>query len=158
MSDIKLWAFSLCCAAGASALFSLLSPDGAMGKLARMVMGVFVLLCIISPLGLAGSLEVEGLKTAKAPDVSDAAKQLGDEMAIMQVQNRINELICDKLATLGIIPQDVRIDINVSDGELDILGAEVVLPKQYTQSADTAAQSLSEYLGFTVAVEIKEEQ
>ena len=51
MEGFKSWAFSLCCAAAAGAMLSLLAPDSSTGKVFRFSIRVFLLCCLILPLG-----------------------------------------------------------------------------------------------------------
>ena len=54
MDELRSWAFSLCCAAAAGAMLSLLAPESSLGRVCRFAIRVFFLCCAVLPLRRMG--------------------------------------------------------------------------------------------------------
>lgn len=152
MSQLRLWAFSLCAAATVSALLQMLLPPKTQNRAVGMVINLFLLLCVVSPLShIWTNHDFDGWEpSSPAPQIGLEA---ADDIISHEIEARLDGLIREKLLALGIIPAGVRIDIIVSEDSFAIEGITVLLsPTDQAASGGTAAARLTEELGLPVTV------
>lgn len=154
MQSARVWAFSLCAAVVLSALMRMLAPKSQKASLS-LVVNLFLLLCLLEPLSKVRIIPIPDFLANKSA-VTETAQAQADELYTKQIKRRIAAAADEKLRTLGIIAQEVRIDISVSENGFSIDGVWVRLDETDSPRAALAAQALQDYLGLPVAVGTKE--
>jgi len=130
MEELRNWTFSLCCAAAAGSLLSLLAPESSLGKVCRFAVRVFFLCCAVLPLRqMSGVLhilpEVQADSAFSAQEVMDVvASQVGSSAAA-SIEQEVEKCLTEE----GIIFKKVTADVHVDqDGSISINCIRVLLP------------------------------
>lgn len=148
MSALKVWAYSICCVSVVYCLYRILMPSASISKQTGMVLSLFLLIAILSPL--------KSMKLYK-PDVifelypQEYVQSDVDALLKKQLTENISQLVHDKLAKDGINARDIRIDIIVTSQSIDIKSIEVILEEDFADKQKIEA-GLTEYLQIKTTV------
>lgn len=153
MDELKNWAFSLCCAAAAGSLLSLLAPESSLGKVCRFAIRVFFLCCMILPLRQLGSF-LHVLPELQA-DAAFSAQGVVD-VVTSQVKNSVAASIEQEVARCleeeGINFKKVNVDVHVDkDGGISINCIRVLLPPGSGEGSPDGLPDNSEIIGIIKA-------
>lgn len=153
MNEMKQWAFGITISAIVGAVILFFSPEGATEKLVRAAVSLFLMCAILSPfLSNADPTKIfDGLELPEievAPSTSDEAAE--------HLQNEIKEKISDILEECGIKNADIRISINIENGnEMKIEGVQIFAEKNYENQFEIAEKNLKNQLGIETKIEVK---
>ena len=153
MEALRQWAFSLCAAAMVCALIELLLPGISTAKMVRLALSVFFLCVLIQPIGLE-------IFRGELPDLTQQSMEKAEEYAA-EISGKIGEDLSgaveqevgEKLAELGIFPEDCQTGIRLEEGEILVT---VLLSESCTADPDIIARQLEQDPMFRAEV-IKEE-
>lgn len=132
MDQIKDIAFSVCVALICGSIMNMLSPDGSLKKIYKLVICVFLLSTIISPLSeidFSDSFNFED-KSSKAFEIDEEMFFLGttEEIVEEQIKNDTEEMFEE----MGIIFKDISVKINILEsGNIDINKFTVTIDQNY---------------------------
>jgi hypothetical protein len=155
MHRFQVWAFFLCAVACACALLRMVIVDTKKNAPIKLVLNLFLLFAILSP--LAGIRRVSDLindakdmdnPLSNFPDGANPA----DELTAAEIKKRLEQLIRDKLAKMGINPRQIRIDITISEDRFDIQEVQVLLDDADLARREETKDALQSYLGLAVLV------
>ena len=130
MDELRNWAFSLCCAAAAGSLLSLLAPESSLGKVCRFAVKVFFLCCAVLPLRQIGGVlhilpEIQAETAFSAQEVIDVVTGQVEQSAAASIEQEVERCLAEE----GIILKKVKADVHVDqDGSISINCIRVVLP------------------------------
>ncbi len=130
MDELKNWAFSLCCAAAAGSLFSLLAPESSLGKVCRFVIRVFFLCCAVLPLRQLGSFlhvlpELQTAAAFSAQEVVDVVTGQVENSAAASIEQEVARCLEEEGINFKKVNADVHVD---RDGGISINCIRVLLP------------------------------
>ena len=153
MEELKSWAFSLCCAAAAGAMLSLLAPESSLGRVCRFAIRVFFLCCAILPLqGMGQALRI-------LPEVRVQADYSAQEM-LEVVSGHLEETAAEALEREtakcleeeGIPYKKVTADVHVDrDNGISINCIRILLPPEAEEAADHTGPDMAEIAGLVKA-------
>lgn len=163
MSQLSQWVLTICCGVLICGMVSVLIPSKSMEKGMNLVLGLFLLSCLLLPTGLDVSqfhLErssPEELRERVAEQTSDylfrSVLDLGEEEAAA--------IIYGQAARYGIKPEEIVIYMDTEEapqtGE-KILVAEVHLPRRAKEFHSVLHKALEYELGVTVRLEYSKEE
>lgn len=153
MNEIKQWAFGITVSAIVGAVILFLSPEGATEKLVRAAVSLFLMCAILSPF-LSNSDPMKILKGFELPEI-ESAPSTSDEAA-EHLQGKIKEKISDILEECGIKKADIRISINIENGnEMKIERVQIFAEKIYENRFEIAEKNLKNRLGIETKIEVK---
>lgn len=153
MEGIRSWSMVLCLAALGCTAVQLLAPKGSVGRVFRLVVHTFFLLCMLMPLtriDSLGSLSVEALPESVVADVLEdtVTKQLE-----AQVHEAVEELAVQVLAVRGVSAKKIKVATDISaDGGIYIQHVTLTVDKQSVPQAKLAGEVLSAQLEVPVEV------
>ncbi len=156
MADIKLWAISLCVAALAGAIMHILAPKTSLEKMMRLVIGVFFLSCIISPV------------LSKLPDIKLTFSGKADQ-SLTEVQERLLSTV-DKqtessmitqveslLAQKGVTAENISFEYNTADkNRISISQIDVVISPDYADREAEIREYISGKTGIATILSISD--
>lgn len=150
MDSVKQWAFSLCAAMIACGIAQMLVPKASLEKIFSLVISVFFLCCLLSPLLLrAPGISIE-IKEYTAEQMEEKARALSDVVGRQQSgaeAEAVEKIIAEKLARMGIKYYSIAIDITTDGQSENACIATVVLDKVHSQDHDRIAEQLERELG-----------
>ena len=95
MQAITQWAAGICFAIAAAGICGMLVPQNALGKTFRMLLSVFFLCSVLSPLRSCSQLEL--------PAVETPPEQLAEEIS-QQLEEQLTDRIAQQLAEQAELP------------------------------------------------------
>ncbi len=152
MADIKVWAVSLCVAAIAGAIIHMLVPNTSLEKLMRLVIGVFFLSCIISPV-LTRLPDMKLSVSGKAEQ--HLAEVQGDLTSAVdgQMQNGMETEVSLLLDKKGVTPENISFGYNTVDkNRISISQIDVVLSPEYAVRETEIREYISDKTGISTVL------
>ena len=154
MNEIRQWAFGITISAIAGAIILFFAPGGSTEKLVRTAVSLFLMCAILSPfvshadpMKIINALELP--EAQSAPTTSDEAAE--------HLQSEIKEKISDILNECGIKNADIRISINIENGnEMKIDSVQIFAEKIYENNFENAEKNLKNQLGIETKIEVSE--
>lgn len=154
MDEIKQWAFGITISAIAGAIILFFAPNGSTEKLVRTAVSLFLMCAILSPfvsnadpMKIINALELP--EAQSAPTASDEAAE--------HLQSELKEKISDILNECGIKNADIRISINIENGnEMKIDSVQIFAEKIYENNFENAEKNLKNQLGIETKIEVSE--
>lgn len=150
MNDVKVYAFTLLCAALLSALLEL-AADEKQKKQISYITGLFMLICVAAPftkvIDMAQSFSLR-------PNNSEVITIDTDRLLENELSARLEKIIADKLAAIGILDADIGIEITVSEQDVNIGTVRIALPTEYSGEAEKAGQFILDELGLAAEIQI----
>lgn len=154
MNEIRQWAFGITISAIAGAIILFFAPGGSTEKLVRTAVSLFLMCAILSPF----VSNADPMKIIKALELTEAqsASTTSDEAA-EHLQSEIKEKISDILNECGIKNADIRISINIENGnEMKINSVRIFAEKIYENNFENAEKNLKNQLGIETKIEVSE--
>lgn len=157
MPAIQQWAFSICAAMVAAGLAHMLMPKSSMEKVMRLVVSVFFLCCLLSPVVFRNPSILVDIRLETEEEVAARSKkldQLAEEQAMTAARSTLEKMIREKFAQRGIKVQAVTIHISTNgqnDSWLDEV--ELTVPEEDWELSLELAQELEKELGVYVWLE-----
>lgn len=150
---IKAWAGGLCALAVAAAMVRILTPDGSMGKMLRLILGAMALCVMIGPLlqitpNLSSTLQ-------KVPETADTSgfSMIVDSQMKSAAAKQVEAVAAAQLKNAKISVQKIEVEMDTSKSSSIGIGRVTVYLQDGTQQA-RAKELLEEALGTTVEVKI----
>ncbi len=156
MADLKLWAISLCAAALAGAIMHMIVPNTSLEKMMRLVIGVFFLSCIISPV------------LARLPDLDLGASGKAEQQVVQiqegllrtidgQVDSQMKAVVRTLLMQKGIAPENISFEYNTADkNRISISQIDVMLSPEYTAHEAEIREYINGQTGITTILSFSE--
>lgn len=153
MNEIKQWAFGITISAIVGAVILFLSPEGATEKLVRAAVSLFLMCAILSPF-LSNADPMKILDGLELPEIQSAPS--ANDEAAEHLQGEMKEKISDILEECGIKNADIRISINIENGnEMKIESVQIIAEKIYENQFEIAEKNLKNQLGIETKIEVK---
>lgn len=158
MDGIEQWGISVCCAAIAGGVMHMISPGAAMERIFRIVVGVFFVCTVLSPLTELNDFELhqgwlinEHQKEEMMQDYENAADSIFETTAMQT----LGDLAAKKLAELGI--NDALVSVYMTEktnGELksEDIAIEIELAEEYKDRHTEICKYLEYELGTTIRI------
>lgn len=154
MSALKFWAYSICCVSVVYSLYRLLLPSSSISKQTGMVMSLFLLIAMLSPLKSMRFYDPDVFFALYPQQYSQTD---ADELLKAQLTENISQLVEEKLEQYGIIAGDIRIDIIVTPQSIDITSIDVRLEEEFADK-QKLERELTEYLQIKTTVSERSEE
>lgn len=148
MNDVKQFTFTVFCCAISCCITELITPITAKKQM-RCIIGMIILICIFKPIKLFYGIDL---------NFDDYYIQQNnysintDALIEQQFKMRLSEIIQNKLSLSGIFADEIRIEINISDQEVDIKNITVIFHEYDEQKLKDAKYILSDYINMDVNV------
>ena len=150
MNGVRLYTFTVLCAALASAILNFASPKKQKKQL-DYITGLFLLICIISPFKNV----VNELKSFDfSPPEAEINEIDTDELLKNEFAARLQKIIEQKLYSLGINDADIGIEITISEDSVEIDGVLITLPSDEYEKAQSAKELIKKELGIDAQIQI----
>lgn len=163
MSELSQWVLTICCGVLICGIASVLTPSKSMEKVMNLVLGLFLLSCLLLPTGLdlfQFHLDLDSPEEQRqrvAEETSDyflrSALELGEEEAAA--------IIYGQAAKYGIKEDEIVIYMDTEEasptGEKKVV-VEVHLPQRAKESHTVLHKALEYELGVTVRLEYSKEE
>ena len=154
MTEVNRWVFTICCGAVLCGAVSVLLPSRGTERLMRMVLGLFMLCCLL-PAGMR--LELPALDPPEAAASMEQAAGEVTEFFLQDTLERSREELrqraVEELRESGINGQDIQIYIEAKEPKDDgrpELTAELILPRELADRGEELRQLLEKELGIAV--------
>lgn len=164
MDELHRWVFTVCCGALLCGVVSVLVPGRGMEKLMRMVLGLFLLCCLLLPVGRG--LRLPGLDLAEAQGEAERAAGETAEYflrdSLEKGEGALRRAAAKELREYGIKEEDIQIYIETdreqgTDGPGDEgspgFTARLRLPQRLRELEGEFRDRLEEVLGVAVRLE-----
>lgn len=153
MNEIKQWSLGITISAIVGAIILFISPEGSTEKLVRAAVSLFLMCAILSPF-LSGADPIELINGIELPEIQSNESANGE--ASDYIENQIKEKIFDILEECGIKNADIRISINIENGnEMKIESVQIYAEKTYENNFENAEKNLNNQLGIKTKIEVK---
>ena len=154
MNSVREWSAMICLAGLVAAIVQGLMPSGSMERIAKFVLGAFIICVLIGPLTSAIpkiSLSMgSGGGTAQHNKELDSA--LNDQVR-EAAQKSITGLVVSELGRIGVKCKNVRVDMDTNkDGSISITKITVTLEAKYAAEREKASDYLKKELGIQTEV------
>ena len=154
MTEVNRWVFTICCGAVLCGAVSVLLPSRGTERLMRLVLGLFMLCCLL-PAGMR--LELPDLDPPEAAASMEQAAGEVTEFFLQDTLERSREELrqraVEELRESGINGQDIQIYIAAKEPKDDgrpELTAELILPRELAGRGEELRQLLEKELGIAV--------
>lgn len=119
MTEVDRWVFTVCCGAVLCGAVSVLVPSRGMERLMRMVLGLFMLCCLLLPAGTGLSLpEIEPEEAASAlEDTAGAVTGFFLQDTLERSRTQLRRAAAEELGEYGIKEEDIQIYIETKGPE-----------------------------------------
>ena len=148
MTEVNRWVFTICCGAVLCGAVSVLLPSRGTERLMRLVLGLFMLCCLL-PAGMR--LELPALDP---PEAAASMEQAAGEVTEFFLQDTLERSrAVEELRESGINGQDIQIYIEAKEPKDDgrpELTAELILPRELAGRGEELRQLLEKELGIAV--------
>ncbi len=164
MDELHRWVFTVCCGALLCGVVSVLVPGKGMEKLTRAILGLFLLCCLLLPVGRQPRLPDLDLGEAQAEAERAAGEVSGYFLrdSVEKGEAALRREAAKELREYGIKEEDIQIYIETdkeqgTDGPGDEspsgLAARVRLPQRLRELEGEFREGLEERLGVDVRLE-----
>lgn len=126
MSEVILWACSICAGAAVCLVCEMLLPSGKISKVVKFAVGVFMVGVIILPLGNMIDAVASELDNIEVEDYSAQLESTSEQDAAKLAKENVRELVEEQLGEIGVSAQKIEI-VTDSDKLSDITGIESVI-------------------------------
>ena len=158
MEGLKSWAFSFCCAAVAGAMLSLLAPDSSLGRVCRFSIRVFLLCCLLLPVGRFGEIArtipaLELQNQAAAERISQVLSEQIAKDTASSIETQVGEILTEE----GVPYQKIEAIVNTTkDGGISIDCIRILPPQDIREdSPETLYQEALELVKAKTGVSVE---
>lgn len=153
MKGIREWATIICLAALAAAMLQSLVPNGSMERMAKFVIGAFVICALISPLTKVIPQLNLNLKADRQPSGNTKLESTMDNQIQSAAEQSITNLVTAQLNSMHIKCKNVTVNMDTNEnGSISISKVIVVLQKENAADCQKASASLEKSLGLKMEV------
>lgn len=125
MDFIKSWTVSVCLTLIISAVFSIISPKGSMGRFYKIIISVFIFVSILYPFA-----DFDFSEFKSDFDLEGEFEETGENLAQMQVENIIKSVLTEN----GVNGAEVECVVIQSGDEISIENVTVHVPESYKKN------------------------
>lgn len=154
MNEIREWSAMICLAGLVAALVQGMMPVGSMERIAKFVLGAFVICVLIAP--LAGAVPKINLSFGNAEKAETGNQQLEsalDSQIREEAEKSVTGLVVSELARIGVKCKNVRVDMDTNrDGSISITKIIVTLDEKYAAERTKTSDWLKKELGLQTEV------
>lgn len=149
MEGIREWAAAICGTAVLCAAVSMLSPDSRQGKGLKMVLSVFFICVLLSPLSSLKGCRDELEDFVSPPSSADSSLlTLIEEQTAEAMERSVRELVAWQLADMDVQIEEIAVEMDISgDGCISIGQVVVVAGDADGGRLDEIERRLYERLG-----------
>ncbi|XOQ44413.1 MAG: Stage III sporulation protein AF [Clostridium sp.] len=154
MSGIREWAMVICLAALSAAMLQSLVPSGSMERMAKFVIGAFIICALISPISRAAPqinamLKTEGRPAEENKMLNSTVNEQFEEAA----RQSIIGLVQSELKRMGIFCKNVQVIMDTNDnGSISINKVIVTLDREEVSGHADVSSELEKTLGIKTEV------
>ena len=154
MSAVREWASVICMAALAAALLQSLAPNGAMERMAKFVIGAFVICAVILPLSKA--VPKFSLNIKSSTEGVSSNTEFGstvDSQIKVAAHRSISNLITAQLKSMNVRCKNVTVNMDTdANGRISINKVIVTIGKENAADLQRVSASLEKTLGLKTEV------
>lgn len=153
MEMVRQWAFSLCSAMAVCGIALQLMPKSNLAGIFKLVISVFFLCCLLSPVIIRFPNEfirLEEYSSLAAEEKAERLRLVMEKQARAQGERNAEEIIADKLRQMGIKYHSVTININTGGQSETAASADITLDKSYEPQHDKMVSRLKSALQMDV--------
>lgn len=163
MDEVKKWVFTICCGTLLCGVFSIFTPSKAFEKTTGLILGLFLLICFLTPIQVDFSgfeLRAEGAEDRRN-SVAGETDQFFFRAAVEKSEDAIHEIIYKQLEQYDIKAGDIQIYIETEEGspqgEEKKIVVSILLPRRMEEHHAVVRKALEYELGVDVRLEYREE-
>lgn len=153
MNGVREWSAMICLAGIVAALVQGLMPNGPMERIAKFILGAFIICVLIGPLTSAIpkiSLSMGNTGTAQRNQRLDSAL---DGQIREAAEKSITGLVVSELNKIGVKCKNVHVDMDTNkDGSISITKITVTLDAKYAAEREKTSDWLKKELGIQTEV------
>lgn len=144
MSEIKQWAVNICITLVATAVFSMLVPNGSMEKVLKFTISLFFVSCLLTPF-LVGLPQIDWeAQTTYQADYTDLTGKINEQL-IKQSEMSVCRVVKTILEKEKISYEKISADVNISsDNSIFISKIYIELPVKETKNLQKVRQLVKE--------------
>lgn len=156
MNDIKAWATAICLVTLVAAIMQYLVPNGSMGRMMKLVLGVFVICGIVLPITkIVPQISLELQDTASSAQDTQTFKNVVDQQVYSAANSGIRTIVMNELGTKNIKCENVAIKMDTkANSSISISKVVVTVPNQYSSQCSEIAVQLEKVLGLKTEVTV----
>ena len=154
MSGVREWATVICLAALSAAMLQSLMPNGSMERMAKFVIGAFIICALISPISqvaphISTILRTEGRSTQENTMLNSTVNHQFEDAARQSITN----LVQSELKQMGIFCKNVQVIMDTdADGSISISKVIVTLDREEASGRAGVSSTLEKTLGIQTEV------
>lgn len=154
MDALKSWGITVCFAALAAGIASIIAPSGKMEKIYKFAVSLFFLCCMLVPLFsikniVPKKIEINDETIGKSSKLSSAVQNQVGSVASQNLKTMINE----SLKAQGVQPQNITMQITKDNsGALDIKAITITLKKEDMPKKSVISDEIKSKYGLTVII------
>jgi hypothetical protein len=154
MNDVKTWATVICLVTLISALMQYLVPDGSMGKMMKLVLGVFVICGIVMPLSkIVPQISVNLQNATSSVQGTQTFKNTVDQQIYSAANMGIKNIVITELNTMNIKCENVEVMMDTkTTSSISISKVVVTVANSYAGRCMEIAAHLEKVLGLKTEV------
>jgi hypothetical protein len=154
MKEIRQWATIICLAALAAALLQSMIPNGTMERMARFVIGAFVICALIFPISKTiPKLKLNWQYNSQAESQNSGFQSTVEDQIRSAAQQSIANLVTAQLNSINIKCKNVTVSMDTDEnGRISINKVIVVLKKRNAADCKRASASLEKTTGLKMEV------
>ena len=144
MDGLRQWGIGLCAACLVAAIANQLVVQGRLQKIYRVVLSVFFLACLFSPLLVQNGTLRFSISDSSETLMQQTADALEEQQQLMATQlavANIQTVVGSFLEQQGVTAQEITVQLEQHEDQLQITGITVLLPQEY-QPEQARLQSL----------------
>lgn len=161
MDILREWAFSICAAMVACGIALQIMPKTNLAGIFKLVVSVFFLCCLLSPLILRfpyQRIELEEYSSMLAEEKAENLKRVVESQTQLDVKLRAQKIIADKLAQMGIKYHDITININTNGQSEGVDSVDIILDKSHEPEHEKIVVRLESALLMDVRLDYAEKE
>lgn len=149
MDTVRQWLLTVAVSAAAGAVILMLSPEGGVSKSVKTAVSLFLMTAMVLPFVKNFSFDIPDIipeTGAEQPDITAAVEE--------KMESALKAEIEKILAESGIKPQEINIDMNISDNVITVKSIEIKAensgdfsPVENRISSETGAEVKIEVVG-----------
>ncbi len=153
MNGVREWSAMICLAGLTAALVQGLMPNGSMERIAKFVLGAFIICVLIGPLTSAIPKISLGMGNTGSAQPNRQLDSALDGQTREAARKSITGLVVSELNRIGVKCKNVRVDMDTNkDGSISITKITVTLGSKYAAEKEKTSDLLKKELGIQTEV------
>lgn len=151
MDELKSWGLTICFAALACGIASIISPPGKMEKIFKFTISIFFLCCLLYPLFIYKNISLKNLKienqvTFQSKTLQESNLKETSQITSDNMKKIVNQLCLDN----GITPKEINVNVVETENKLlNINSIDIILRNEDMAKKDIIILKLKENYGLT---------